>query len=658
MDSQSDHRTTRKKTVDQGEVDRILRLRKRQRDSKACYPCRLRKVKCDSKSPCKTCEKRGHPEICVYTNFRQESDRKSLGNLLRLPDGASTPHSERPPEIDESTSSHQISTSYPTIHGNFNSHLVSSGNTAAVIVRLQRREGESSTQDDVEQILGLQNTYRDYPFMKVKSSQGRWTSLLEILVQKEEVLNYFHLYRAFVFPFNPIISDINDFELELGQYLKSLDAGELSDPLRESHPWTDDRYLGQIGLILATMASGVQFSDLSHVSRAQISRDLIRRAFQSLRLANYLCRPTVQAIQALLIIGNVLQNNGQSDAASALLGCTIRLGQALRLDMDDSSSSSSASSSDAKTLKTTKRKTWLAIVWQDSLLSLCHGRLPAALSRSGYSFENLLLPKSLSFTEAMHYICQLAMVTLERNETRRSQIALSMQWLTILDRIRDSAQPHLRNQDQCENLQECLHFLAFRLNTSFLETVICRPTLGKSCRDTNTPEYERARMRAKESFRNALQAFLEFHTLSIVPLRTWSTIHTTLSSVLLTSIWEETKNDSIFLDLQQRTIHIFESAGASPSASENMAVDNSQWLSDPHIQLLKTVKNVVGQNAARNLASGDDQNRPDNPLISPEDASGIFPTTEIVDDWNTYFSELLNDLDIFPISDLVMDMNT
>ncbi|PKK47842.1 hypothetical protein CI102_7145 [Trichoderma harzianum] len=107
------------------------------------------------------------------------------------------------------------------------------------------------------------------------------------------------------------------------------------------------------------MASGVQFSDVSYVSRAHISRDLIRRAFQSLRLANYLCHPTVQAIQALLVIGNVLQNNGQSDASSALLGCTIRLGQALRLDMDDSSSSSSsASSSDSKTVKTTNRKTW------------------------------------------------------------------------------------------------------------------------------------------------------------------------------------------------------------------------------------------------------------------------------------------------------------
>lgn len=85
---------------------------------------------------------------------------------------------------------------------------------------------------------------------------------------------------------------------------------------------------------------------------------IVRRAFQSLRLANYLCRPTVQAIQALLVIGNVLQNNGQSDASSALLGCTIRLGQALKLDTEDSSSSSSASSSDSKTVKTTNRKTW------------------------------------------------------------------------------------------------------------------------------------------------------------------------------------------------------------------------------------------------------------------------------------------------------------
>lgn len=41
-------------------------------------------------------------------------------------------------------------------------------------------------------------------------------------------------------------------------------------------------------------------------------------------------------IQALLVIGNTLQNNGQSDAAWALLGTTVRLAQTLGLHTEKS----------------------------------------------------------------------------------------------------------------------------------------------------------------------------------------------------------------------------------------------------------------------------------------------------------------------------------
>lgn len=56
-----------------------------------------------------------------------------------------------------------------------------------------------------------------------------------------------------------------------------------------------------------------------------------RRSFQALRLANFLLRPSLDIVQSLLILGNTLQNNGQSDAAWALLGTTVRLAQTLGL---------------------------------------------------------------------------------------------------------------------------------------------------------------------------------------------------------------------------------------------------------------------------------------------------------------------------------------
>lgn len=52
---------------------------------------------------------------------------------------------------------------------------------------------------------------------------------------------------------------------------------------------------------------------------------------QALRLANFLCRPSLHVIQALVIIGNTILNNGQSNAAWTLLGTTTRLAQTLGL---------------------------------------------------------------------------------------------------------------------------------------------------------------------------------------------------------------------------------------------------------------------------------------------------------------------------------------
>lgn len=53
-------------SVSQQDVDNIIRKKRKQREYKACYPCRSRKVKCDQNVPCKSCVDRHHPEYCTY----------------------------------------------------------------------------------------------------------------------------------------------------------------------------------------------------------------------------------------------------------------------------------------------------------------------------------------------------------------------------------------------------------------------------------------------------------------------------------------------------------------------------------------------------------------------------------------------------------------
>lgn len=56
-----------------------------------------------------------------------------------------------------------------------------------------------------------------------------------------------------------------------------------------------------------------------------------RRSFHAIRLANFLFRPSLDIIKTLLTLDNTLQNMGQSDAAWALLGTTVRLAQTMGL---------------------------------------------------------------------------------------------------------------------------------------------------------------------------------------------------------------------------------------------------------------------------------------------------------------------------------------
>lgn len=60
MDSSSSQLPSR------SDINDILKRKRKIREHKACYPCRKRKVRCDSQIPCKTCVDRGHADICAF----------------------------------------------------------------------------------------------------------------------------------------------------------------------------------------------------------------------------------------------------------------------------------------------------------------------------------------------------------------------------------------------------------------------------------------------------------------------------------------------------------------------------------------------------------------------------------------------------------------
>ncbi|KAL4943113.1 hypothetical protein BDV06DRAFT_211313 [Aspergillus oleicola] len=621
------------------EIDRVLRLKRKQRESKACYPCRQRKVKCDGEQPCRTCAKRDHPQICAYNveanpsrkrasmqsrdrngpRGSQENMGSSVSPTRSVGAGASQPLAPLLGSPRSSAQPSQDSSSY-----------VFSGDNSLVSM-LHQQDPDGTMAREATSVLGLHNTYLSYPFIELKTPQDRWAALVDILPHRDEVLNFFHFYRILAYPFNPILVDVDKFESDICVYLGAYASGELRDRNRIAEQWASGRCVGQISLLLAALAAGAHFSDLENPQRSELCQDFARRSFQALRLANFLFRPSLEVVQSLLILGNTLQNNGQSDSAWALLGTTVRLAQTLGLH------TKRGISHWPEHMRVKAKSLWSMTVWQDTLLSLCYDRPPIVSSR-GWDPEAVLTPSNLSYVNLMHYICWIALKVMQIDETQESEPTQNLSLLAELDRTYNEAQPHLLQREACKNLQQHLEHLALRMHFSFGVSALCRPAIRSSPNITKNSGYASLRSRAKESLIMASKTFLDFQALSIVPLRTWSMVHTVLSSTLLLCTWQETRDDPECRDLQQKVIEVFSAGNAS--GKDTGSSEHSQWLSARHIRALITLRQSLKQRTAQTAETStvQDQDQIPGNISNPE--VGNFPQDM---SWMGDFS-LYNDL--------------
>lgn len=257
-------------TVNQQEIHRVLQLKRKQREAKACYPCRQRKVKCDNGHPCRTCRKRGHPQICVYDvggpshaeqrNGLDDNNSRSVGSrqgssLLETGDAGATGLRARSEDDDDDDgtsnefvagqdnttttvtsssssrrrrrttrgtsrrcqqqhervssggASYPEETSAATEEGSKDYTIFSGDNSVVSILRLRTQDRNGSMAREAGSILGLQNTGGSYPFMDLKTKQDRWIALLEVLPQRHEVLKFVVLFYFYFF-FCPPFNDV------------------------------------------------------------------------------------------------------------------------------------------------------------------------------------------------------------------------------------------------------------------------------------------------------------------------------------------------------------------------------------------------------------------------------------------------------------------
>lgn len=171
--------------IDRREIDRVLQSRRKNRESKACYPCRQRKVKCDSTQPCRTCRRRGHPQICVYDI--EHSGRRVTGHASPVRQGFGT---------HVLPSQANLQQQQPDTPG---TPYVYSGDNSVMSILRHRTHDNGSMAQEIGSVLGLQNTFSSYPFMDTRTAEDRWKGLLRIIPQRTEVLRWELPYSAIVF---------------------------------------------------------------------------------------------------------------------------------------------------------------------------------------------------------------------------------------------------------------------------------------------------------------------------------------------------------------------------------------------------------------------------------------------------------------------------
>ncbi|KAJ5432378.1 Transcription factorfungi [Penicillium daleae] len=613
----------------QDEVDRVLRLKSRERESHACYPCKKRKVKCDGTQPCKTCQRRKHPQICTYELSHSRRRSASHREITRSASPAS-PRAVGDDNTERTARPEDSSKNY----------VYSGDNSVVSILRLRASDANESVAREVGSVLGLQNTFNSYPFMDSKTPRDRWKALLGVLPQRNEVLKFFHYYQVTAYPFNPILTDMGRFESDLYTYLNAHSEGEFKTSDKITERWATDQSIGHISLLLATLAAGAHYSDIEYPQRLELATDFARRSFHALRLANFLFRPSLDIIQALLILGNTMQNMGQSDAAWALLGTTVRLAQTMGLHTQRSTAHL------PEHVQTKARTLWSTIVWQDSLLCLCYDR-PPIVTVTGWPLDKPVFEhQDLSYEAVMHLICRLGLDIMRAETIGLDEVEQAIGYLQRLDSISQRGQSYLQSKENCTSLQQILQHLALRMHTSFCVSVICRPAMKKTPPRLVHPQSELLRSRAKGSLIDASKAFLEFQALSVVPLRSWSMVHTVLSSTLLLCIWEETRNDPECRSLQQRVIDVFSSSDSRVSDDGTAVSDSeSQWLSARHIRALVTLRSALDREGE--MGSAENENLA---AIGANTAPMFGIGTE-------GYLDMLNPMDFSPVSYLDSIMN-
>ncbi|PNS20570.1 hypothetical protein CAC42_297 [Sphaceloma murrayae] len=428
-------------------------------------------------------------------------------------------------------------------------HLGGSSVPALVMALGQGGREQPELQDvlgkSILPLFGLDNETATYPFVDLWGLAHGWMAKAEQLAKTipadSQCLNFFHYYRDLGHVIYAGVADISGFEQDLTSFLMTRASyGEMERRQGDNLPpgVTEqslfDKDLNWIGLLFAVLASGCQCSNLPRKERELTSQVYVCCSFECLRFTNFLSVPTLESVQALLVLGNVISNNMNAGTSWNLIGLTARLAQSLGLHQD-------CPTDMPITMKALRNKIWWTLMWQDSLLSITYDR---ASFSALVDHSPMADPRNHINISPFHSsILRISKVALDVVRDR-SKAMSNRELFSRIQRSRDEINTvlrecaeHLRDSRRCRSLRESIEHWSLYLHVSYILSELCRPAISPSSSD---PELTRSfRQTCLDSLINTVEAWLGLQNITSYARQSWASVHRALSSALLLGIMRE-----------------------------------------------------------------------------------------------------------------------
>lgn len=461
------------------------------------------------------------------------------------------------------------------------------GNSVPAFVMAHGNQLEELLGTSILPAFGLENESATYPFVSLSDlRQGRLSRVVDLcktLPPEADIDRYFSSFRDISGVVYPAMANINKFESDLLQFhiarMEALTQMNPADGIDEQGAY--GKSLGWIGLLFASLASGCQCTDTSAKELDLASRVFVCCSFECLRMTNFLAVPSLETIQTLLILGNVISNTMNAGVAWSLLGMTTRLAQVLGLHRPCNEEKPQA-------VKDERCKIAWTMMWQESLLSITFDRSPASTivffaDPKNLPYDSYAADGTWSYAGCMYQVTKVGLELIQDRRTPRGPVdmlARMQKYEQELRLIMGNAAAHLKSSQHCQSLREQLQHWALYLHTSYIMSEVCREAIKPKLSLTSDLALT-MRQTCLDSLTNTVRAFLGLNRLTSFASHSWSALSRGLSSALVLGILghgNNEKNDEVHALLNQLLMLLNEVMARNSEGSTEMSAPIKRWI--------------------------------------------------------------------------------